>query len=151
MDRSLSEQSHSVKQVCVKTVTHTCTHTHKCAYCTQHTCSRSACTLSFESLRITKVSLIWGSYYAYVHLHSSSSLGPIIGLATCLGLFFAIIIAMSTALLVLCVFSFKKSRNEKGKYVYICTYVHLRNVVCSLLHFGPLQNPTMLTQTMTFP
>ena len=51
--------------------------------------------------------------------------GPIIGLATCFGLFFTITVAMSTVLLVLCVTSFKKRRNEKG----ICImHVRLRNV-----------------------
>ena len=83
--------------------------------------------------------------------------GPIIGLAICLGLFFAITVAMATVLLVLCMISFKKRRSEKGIRTYIdiniiyCMYIRLRNVYCSLLHFGPLQNPTMLTQTMMFP
>ena len=42
-------------------------------------------------------------------IHSDSHpVGPIIGLATCFGLFFVITVAISTVLLVLCVNYFKK-------------------------------------------
>ena len=77
--------------------------------------------------------------------------GPIIGLATSLGLFVAITVALSTVLLVLHVKNFKKWRNEKGKYLNAYLYVCVRDVWCSLSHFGLLQNPRMLTWTMTFP
>ena len=53
-----------------------------------------------------------------VCIHSDPHpLGPIIGLASCFGLYFAITVAISTVLLVLHVKYFKKWRNEKGKYI----------------------------------
>ena len=93
-------------------------------------------------VRIIEVSLVWSSYSTHVHrmvflqmltLHYKTSIvcihsdphpsGPIIGLATCFGIFFTITIAMSTVLLVSCVISSKKRRSDRGKYIYIGMYI----------------------------